>query len=93
MIPPACYGIDPPVPPQAIHTLGMRLLIIAKALAKVETAKGTPPSPLHLKSRRQDRPKPLRYRLLKMTQLSVLENGHLTVGHIHVAVIVNEHMR
>ena len=29
VIPPACYGIDPPVPPQAIHTLGMRLLIIA----------------------------------------------------------------
>ncbi len=29
VIPAACYGIDPPVPPQAIHTLGMRLLIVS----------------------------------------------------------------
>ena len=29
VIPAACYGIDPPVPPEAIHTLGMRLLIVA----------------------------------------------------------------
>ena len=44
-------------------------------------------------SSREDRSKPLRDGFLEMTQLPMFENGHLTVGDIQVAVVVNQHMR
>jgi hypothetical protein len=42
---------------------------------------------------RENRSKLFRDGFLEMTQLPVFENGHLTVGDIQVAVVVNEHMR
>src|SRR5262249_41811775 len=42
---------------------------------------------------REDRSKPLRDRLLEMTELPVIENGHLTVRNVQVAVVVDQNMR
>ncbi len=42
---------------------------------------------------REDRSKPVRNGLLEMTQVPVIENGHLTVRDIQVAVVVNQNMR
>lgn len=42
---------------------------------------------------REDSSKPLRDGFLEMTQLPVIENGHLTVWDVQVAVVVNQDMR
>jgi hypothetical protein len=48
---------------------------------------------LAVSSSREDRSKPLRDGSLEVTQLPMIESGHLTVRDTQVAVVVNQDMR